>query len=92
MIKHPKKKPAYFGQVSFLFCWFNMKKIIITASILLIQWTCTAQKFETIDPNELTINGVGFTEYNGDSVIPLIVSTFGQPDAKKDISMSIVMI
>ncbi len=60
-----------------------MKKLIITASILLIQWTCTAQKFETIDTNELTINGVGFTEYNGDSVIPLIVSTFGQPDAKK---------
>ena len=62
-----------------------MKKLIIIASILLIQWTCTAQKFETIDPNELTINGVGFTGYNldGDSVIPLIVSTFGQPDAKK---------
>ena len=63
-----------------------MKKLIITASILLIQWTCTAQKSNTIDPNKLTINGVGFTGYNldGDSDIPLIVSTFGQPDEKED--------
>ena len=57
-----------------------MKKIILIFSLLIISYSCKAQDRNTINSNELTINGVNYLGVN----ISLLTQNLGQPFTIED--------
>ncbi len=60
-----------------------MKKIFLTV-LILINFCCKAQQYDTVSQTGLTINGVNFLITSVTNDISLIVNTFGQPDSNED--------
>lgn len=60
-----------------------MKKIFLTA-LILINFCCKAQQYDTVSQTELTMNGVNFLINSGTNDVSLIINTFGQPDSNED--------
>lgn len=57
-----------------------MKKIILIFSLLTISYSCKAQDRNTINSNELTINGVNYLGEN----VSLVTQNLGQPFTIED--------